>query len=339
MFDLMIQNLITPAVLFFLLGILAAMFSPDMKFPKGLGETLSLYLLIAIGLKGGVELSNYSIHELTKPVIATIFLGSIIPIITLFILRRFLNLDLKNSIALAATYGSVSIVTYGAALTFLDKMNTSYEAFMNGMVVMMEIPGIFMALLLLGVLSKQPKLEIGHTHKQAGIVATNPFSFISKETLQESLFGKSVFLLTGSLIIGWVLGGAALPIIKPLFIDMYQSVLLLFLLNMGLIAGGQLAVVRRQGIKLLAFATIMPVVYGSLGVAVGAAAGLSLGGATLLGVLSASASYIAAPAALRTSVPDANPAIYLGLALGITFPFNLTIGVPLYYSIAQWIIS
>lgn len=336
MLEMITQNLLSPAVLFFILGIFAAIVSTDFHFPKGFGEGLSAYLLIAIGLKGGIELSNYSLATVSKPILGTLFLGTLIPIITLFVLRRFLRLDLKNSIGLAATYGSVSIVTYGAAITFLENVGTSYEAYMNAMVVLMEVPAILVALVLLGILQKPETLI--YTENKVGFVAQNPFSFIDREILKESFFGKSVLLLVGSLVIGLIVGIDGLPVVKPLFIDLYQSVLILFLLNMGLMAGKRLAVVRRHGIKLLGFAIIMPLFYGVIGVFVGIAIGLSLGGTTLMGVLAASASYIAAPAALRTSVPEADPSIYLGLALGITFPLNLTLGIPLFYTLAGWLV-
>jgi hypothetical protein len=160
---------------------------------------------------------------------------------------------------------------------------------------------------------------------------------INKEVIKESLFGKSVLLLLGSLVIGWIVGEDAVPAVKPLFMDLYQSVLMVFLLNMGVIAGQRLPEVKKHGWKILLFGIFMPVLCGTLGVFVGDYVGLSLGGTTLMGVLAGSASYIAAPAALRTSVPEANPSIYLGLSLGVTFPFNLIFGIPLYFTIAQMI--
>lgn len=337
MMEMVLQNLLSPAVLFFILGIFAAVVSTDFHFPKGFGEGLSAYLLIAIGLKGGIELSNYSLETVAKPIVGTIFLGAIIPIITLIVLRKFLKMDVKNAIGLAATYGSVSIVTYGAAITFLENLTISYESYMNAVVVLMEVPAILVALLLLGLIESKNSEAPALSTRNLGIVAQNPLSFISAEVLRESFFGKSVLLLVGSLLIGLMVGKDGMPIIKPLFIDLYQSVLILFLLNMGLMAGKRLAVVRRHGVKLLLFGIVMPLVYGMLGILIGYLSGLSLGGTTLMGVLAASASYIAAPAALRSSVPDANPSIYLGLALGITFPLNLTIGIPLYYTVAQWL--
>ncbi|WNF38163.1 sodium-dependent bicarbonate transport family permease [Bacillaceae bacterium IKA-2] len=336
MLEMVMQNLLSPAVLFFILGVIAAIVSSDFSFPKGFGEALSIYLLIAIGLKGGIELSNYTLAAVTKPILGTLFLGSLIPIITFFIIRKFTKLDINNAIGLAATYGSVSIITYGAAISFLENLAIPYERFMNAMVVLMEIPGILVALLLLGMIRNLPDNIQPMPARNVGIIAQNPLSFINGAVLKESFFGKSILLLAGSLLIGLIVGVNGLPFIKPLFIDLYQSILLLFLLNMGLMAGKRLGVVRRHGLKLLLFATIMPLLFGVLGILVGYFVGLSLGGAMLMGVLAGSASYIAAPAALRTSVPEADPSIYLGLALGVTFPLNLTIGIPLYYTIASW---
>ncbi|WP_342526790.1 sodium-dependent bicarbonate transport family permease [Chryseomicrobium sp. FSL W7-1435] len=335
MTDIIIQNLLSPVVLFFALGILAAMVKSDLKFPTALSETLSIYLLIAIGIKGGIELSHYSLSTVIKPILGTLFLGTFIPIIVLFILR-FMKMDFKNAIGLAATYGSVSIVTYGAATSFLSEFGTKYEGFMNVLVVLLESPAIFVSLLLL----KLNEENQGHSLSQnIGFTAGKPMvsGLINTKVIKESLFGKSVLLLLGSLVIGWIAGEGALPAVKPLFIDLYPSVLMIFLLNMGVIAGQRLPEVKKHGWKILLFAIFMPVLSGILGIFVGNYIGLSLGGTTLMGVLAGSASYIAAPAALRTSVPEANPSIYLGLSLGITFPFNLIFGIPLYYSIAQWL--
>ncbi|RKL68215.1 sodium-dependent bicarbonate transport family permease [Salipaludibacillus neizhouensis] len=336
MLDIITQNLLSPVVLFFVLGIIASVFKSDLKFPKGLSETLSIYLLIAIGLKGGIELSNYSFDTVIQPIIGTLFLGITTPILTLIILRFTMKMDSANAIGLAATYGSVSIVTYGAAITFLGNQGTSYESFMNAMVVLMEIPAILVALCVYGAI-KNAKQQPFVLHQKVGIVATAPSAFVNKEVLKESLFSKSVLLLVGSLSIGLVVGKDSLPVIQPLFIDLYNSFLLLFLLNMGIMAGERLDLIKEHDFKLVVFGICVPLIFGVLGILVGSATGLSLGGVTLMGVLAASASYIAAPAALKTSVPDANPSIYLGLALGITFPFNLIFGIPILFSIAQWI--
>lgn len=334
MSEIIIQNLLSPIVLFFILGIFAAVVKSDLKIPNDLSEALSIYLLIAIGLKGGIELSHYSIDSVIRPILGTLFLGVAIPFITLFIMK-LMKIDLKNSIGLAATYGSISIVTYASAVSFLEKSGTSYEGFMNALVVIMESPAILVSLLVLKILEKNEGYhEI--PSRSVGFVSAST-RFIDKEVLRESIFGKSILLLVGSLFIGAVVGERAVPLVKPLFIDLYSSVLILFLLNMGIVAGQRLPEVKKHGVKLLFFGLFSPVLFGSLGVLVGSLVGLSLGGTTLLGVLAGSASYIAAPAALKTSVPEANPSIYLGLSLGVTFPFNLIIGIPIYYQLAQWI--
>lgn len=334
MLEIMSQNLLSPVVLFFVLGIFAALFKSDLKFPSGLSEGLSIYLLIAIGIKGGIELSHYSIESVITPILGALFLGIAIPFLTLFIMR-FMKMDLKNSIGIAATYGSISVVTYGAAISFLDKNGLSYEGFMNALVVLMESPAILVSLMVLKILEKNNAEPVISSHK-LGIVPASA-RLIDKEVIRESILGKSVLLLVGSLLIGLILGERALPMVKPLFIDLYSSVLILFLLNMGLVAGQRLPEVKKYGMKLLLFGLLAPVLFGSLGVVVGHIVGLSMGGVTLMGVLAGSASYIAAPAALKSSVPEANPSIYLGLALGITFPFNLIFGIPIYYGIANWI--
>ncbi|MBM7571593.1 sodium-dependent bicarbonate transport family permease [Aquibacillus albus] len=334
MSEIILDNLLSPVVLFFVLGIIAAIVKSDLKFPSGLSEGLSIYLLIAIGIKGGIEFSHYSIDSVIGPVLGALFLGGIIPLITLFILR-FLKMDLKNAIGLAATYGSISIVTYGSAIAFLENSGVFYEGFMNALVVLMESPAILVSLLLLKIIEKNNTVSVVPAQR-LGIISGS-MRFIDKDVLKESLFGKSILLLIGSLFIGLVLGERAVPMVKPLFIDLYQSVLILFLLNMGIIAGQRLPEIKKYGVKLLLFGLLTPLLFGSLGIVVGNIVGLSLGGTTLMGVLAGSASYIAAPAALKTSVPEANPSIYLGLALGVTFPLNLIIGIPIYYEIAQWI--
>ncbi|MBM7661323.1 hypothetical protein JOC85_002095 [Bacillus mesophilus] len=334
MSEIIAGNLLSPVVLFFVLGIFAALIKSDLKFPAALSDSLSIYLLIAIGIKGGIELSHYSIQSVMGPIMGALFLGAVIPFITL-VWMRVMKMDLHNSIGLAATYGSISIVTYGAAISFLEKSGTSYEGFMNALVVLMESPAILISLFLLKILEKNNHSPAVSSHSMGLVPAS--LKLVDKEVIRESLFGKSILLLVGSLFIGLMLGDEAVPMVKPLFFDLYNSVLILFLLNMGLIAGARLPEVRKHGIKLLLFGIVSPIIFGSLGVITGSMVGLSLGGTMLMGVLAGSASYIAAPAALKTSVPEANPSIYLGLSLGVTFPFNLIIGIPLYYELAKWI--
>ncbi len=325
MLEMVTGNVLTPAVLFFVIGLFAAVVKSDLKFPSGLSDALSIYLLISIGLKGGIELSEHPAGEILKPVAGALFLGIAIPIIVLFIGLR-IGFDLKNAVGLAACYGSVSIVTYGAAVSFLEASAISFESFMGALVVIMEGPAILVAILLMRMIERK---------QGNGSAARNQMGAV----IRESLFGKSILLLVGSLVIGWICGHEKLPVIKPLFIDLYSGVLILFLLSMGLQAGQHLGVLRTYGLKLLVAGIGFPLLFGTLGVLVGSICELSVGGITLLGVLAGSASYIAAPAALRASVPEANPSIYLGLALGITFPFNLMFGIPIYYHVAQFMIG
>ncbi|MGB6406604.1 MAG: sodium-dependent bicarbonate transport family permease [Planococcus donghaensis] len=337
MFDIMIQNLLSPVVLFFVLGVIAALVKSDLKFPAGLSEALSIYLLVAIGIKGGMELSHYELSTVIKPIAGTLFLGVTIPVLVLVALLA-MKMDLHNSIGLAATYGSVSIVTYGAAISFLEKKNIGYEGFMNALVVLLESPAIIISLLLLRILHKtdsEDLIKAPGTLQKRGMNFSSVMNLFDKEVLRDSLLGKSVLLLMGSLIIGWLVGQNAESIVKPLFIDLYGSILILFLLNMGLIAGERLPEISKHGWKILLFGLCVPLFGGSVGVLVGNLVGLSLGGVLLMAVLAGSSSYIAAPAALRTSVPEANPSIYLGLSLGVTFPFNLIVGIPFYFALAQ----
>jgi hypothetical protein len=321
--DIILQNLISPAVLFFVLGLVAALVKSDLKFPKSLSESLSIYLLAAIGLKGGIEMSKHSFSTIIWPTVGTIILGCIIPILT-FVVCRWFAIDRKNAAALAATYGSVSIVTFGAAVAFLQSEAIEFESYMTAMVVILETPAILISLILLRTLESREESE----QRQR---------MIDPEILKESLFGKSIVLMVGGMIVGLIAGTSALPAIKPLFIDLYPSVLVIFLLGMGLVAGERLKEIGAYGVKLILLAVFMPLVWGSLGVFIGYLCGLSTGGMMIMGVLAASASYIAAPAAIKASIPDANPSIYIGMSLGITFPFNLIFGIPIYLEIAKLI--
>jgi hypothetical protein len=348
--DIIIQNLLSPIVLFFILGVIASIFKSDLKVPSDISEFLSIYLLIAIGIKGGIELSKYSLVDIVEPILGTLFLGIITPIITLFIALNWIRIDLKNAVGLAATYGSVSIVTYGAAITFLTDLEVSYEGYMNAMVVILESPAILISLFFLQVLGRRKiknmsnrtlsPNELSHSlptelnEHEEGEKRSLFKEWIDPHVLRESIFGKSVLLLLGSLVIGYVAGENAIPVIKPLFFDLYKGFLVIFLLSLGLLTGKQLSAIKKNGPRLIFAAMLIPMLFGTIGVSVGYLCGLSLGGMTLMGVLAGSASYIAAPAALRASVPKANPSIYLGLSLGVTFPFNLSLGIPLYYQIA-----
>jgi uncharacterized protein len=310
-------NILSPVVLAFALGILAVLVRSDLKFPEGLDTVLSIYLLLAIGLKGGMELSRTPLAEFWKPCLATLLLGLLIPILCYAVLRGPGRFSVADAAAIAAHYGSVSAVTFTAALAFLDGALVRYEGFLPALVAILEVPAIVVALLL-------ARLRGGGTGSLGG-------------ALHEALAGKSVVLLLGGIAIGYLSGEAGFRQVAPLFSDLFRGALALFLLEMGMVAGRRLRDVRTAGAFLAGFGIVMPVVHGVLGVAAGWLAGLSPGGTTVLGVLAASASYIAAPAAVRIAIPAANPGYYLTASLAVTFPFNLVVGIPIYYAIATWI--
>ena len=315
----MIENLLDPVILFFVVGLIAGILKTDLKLPEPIYEILSIYLLIAIGLKGGIQLSESQLEKIIFPILGTIFIGIIIPIIAYIILRRIGKFDRSNASAIAAHYGSVSAVTYAVVIAFLDKFNISYENYTTVLLVVLEIPAIAV-----GILIAKFRASKG------------PFS-VSK-LIKEVLFGKSIYLLVTGLLIGYVLGPEKMNSVKILFSDLFKGLLAFFLLEMGLVTSYRLKDLKRVGLFLIAFGIIMPLISASIGTIVGWLVGLSVGGTTVLATLAASASYIAAPAAMRIAVPEANPTFYLTASLGITFPFNLIFGIPIYYWMASLIV-
>lgn len=306
-----------PVVLFFILGVIAKVAKSDLRLPESMYEALSIYLLLAIGIKGGVELAQQPIATVLPQALAAIALGASIPFLLFPVLRRLGKLARPDAAAIAAHYGSVSVVTFAVALSYLLKQDIAAEPYMPLLVALMEAPGIIAGIVL---------ARLG----AAKGVAWGPLA-------HEVMFGKSVLLLLGGLVIGAVAGPAQLKPIEPLFIGLFKGVLALFLLEMGLVAGSRLGDLKRAGPFLIVFALAAPLALGLLGALVGTLIGLSLGGTALLAALAASASYIAAPTAMRIAVPEANPALSIGMALGITFPFNITLGIPLYLMMARWV--
>jgi hypothetical protein len=307
-----------PVVLFFLLGVGARLARSDLRLPDALYETLSIYLLLAIGLKGGVELARQDLLSLL-PVAATAFLlSAAIPLIAFPLLRGPVGLARADAASIAAHYGSVSVVTFAVAQSVLARAGAEAPPEFAVLVAIMEAPGIVVGILLARGVS-------GGQGPAAGWGAL----------LHDALFGKAVYLLLGGLLIGALVGEAGMAPLRPLFGDLFRGALALFLLEMGLVAGGRLGDLRRAGPRLVAFGLLAPILFGAIGLAAGLALGLGVGGVTLLATLAASASYIAAPAAMRVAVPEANPALSIGAALGVTFPFNVTIGVGLYLWLAQ----
>ena len=311
-------------VYFFLLGVFARLVKSDLRLPEALYETLSIYLLLAIGLKGGIELSKQPIVALAPQVAACMALGFAIPFV-LFPLLRGLKMSRPDAAALAAHYGSVSVVTYAVATAALARQNIAYESHAALWVAVMEAPGLVAGILLARWGARAGADAAGRRQPASGLGAL----------AHDVLFGKSVLLLLGGLTIGALAGEAGTAPIKAVFIDPFKGVLALFLLELGLVAGGRLAEVRRFGVVVLVVGVGVPPVLAVAGALVGWALGLSTGGVALLATLAASASYIAAPTAMRIAVPEANAALSITAALGITFPFNIVLGIPLYIQLAQ----
>lgn len=314
-------NMTSPMVLAFFLGFFAMVFKSDLKLPEGLYAGLSMYLLIALGLKGGLSLSHTTPGDIIAPMMATLALGMIIPIIAFFGAKTFGKLHISDAAAMAAHYGSVSVVTFMASLSFMEILhpNNGAEPFMVALVTVMEVPGIIVALLLASRAMDKRK--------------TIP------QQIKSIVTGKSIFLLLGGMLIGYLTGDAGMTSVKPFFIDPFKGVLVLFMLDMGVLAGSRFKDIKKAGIFLIAFAVTMPVMSACMAIVFGHMAGLSLAGSTVLAAMAASASYIAAPAAVRTALPAANPGLYLTSSIAITFPFNLTLGIPIYYMLASWYYS
>ncbi len=301
--------------MFFVLGLLAGLIRSDLKIPGVLYESLSIFLLLAIGLKGGIELARYSLLEVAVPALLVLAVALCIPLTAFPVLRRFGGLSREDAGSIAAHYGSVSVVTFAVASSFLARLGQTSEGFMIVFLVLLEAPALVLGVVL--------------ARRGVGTTSWGPL-------LREVLSGKSVVLLIGGLLIGWLTGADGIKPIDRLFIDLFKGVLALFLLEMGLVVASRFSDLRRAGLFLVGFAITMPVFAALLGIVTAKLIGLSIGGATLLATMYASASYIAAPAAMRIALPAANPALSIGAALGITFPFNLLVGIPLYHWLAIW---
>ncbi|MDQ1246472.1 MAG: uncharacterized protein QG597_840 [Actinomycetota bacterium] len=323
--DPAVANLTSVPVLAFVLGLVAVGLRSDLRLPDAIYQVLSMYLLLAIGLKGGVALRESQVSEVVAPVLLTVVLGVLIPLACFALLRLLTSLSRVDRGAMAAHYGSTSLVTFTAALVFLDSENIDYDGYVATLLTVMEVPGIVVGLLLAGA-------------GAAGAAgASAALATRWSETVREVLLGRSIVLLVGGLLIGVVTGPVGYAKVEPLFGSLFIGALALFLLEMGVLTGRRLGDVRRAGWGLVAFALIFPFVAATAGIVAGVVIGMSVGTATVLGVLCASASYIAAPAAVRLALPEANPGITLAASLGITFPMNLVIGIPLYLALAEFV--
>ena len=306
--------MLDPVVLFFVLGLAAGLLRAELRLPGAIYDFLSMLLLLTIGLKGGVELAEVSLWQLLPKLLGVLLMGLLLPLLLYPLLLWLGRLKRADAASMAAHYGSVSVGTFAVAVAFLGHQSVAYESYMPVFVVMLEMPAILVGILLARGLSGQTRWgALGH----------------------ELLCGKGILLLMGGLLIGWACGREALQPIAPLFFDLFKGVLALFLLEMGLITAAQMGMLRRHGLFLLLFGVLTPLASSLLGGLLGVLLGFSVGGTMLLATLAASASYIAVPAAMRMAVPEANPGLSLAASLGVTFPFNVLVGVPLYLQLAH----
>lgn len=335
MADLIRANLLSPIVLAFALGVVAKLIRSEFTLPKDLYVALSIYLLFAIGLKGGVELSQTPLSDFWLPAIATLAVGVLTPVLSYIALRQLGRFSVADSAGIAAHYGSVSAVTFIAAQEFVASAGTPAEGFLPTLLTLLEAPGIHVALAI-GVVQASRARAVTPSAAASRALSHAEHAHWS-ETLRAVLTGRTMVLLVGGLIIGVLIGERGWEPVRPFFEGGFRGALTIFLLEMGLLAAERLGDLKRVGAFLLGFGTIMPLVNGAVGVALGHWAGLSPGGAAVLGTMAASASYIAAPPAVRLALPEANPTYYLTLALGVTFPFNLIVGIPAYHQMALWL--
>ena len=305
-----------PIVLFFLLGLAAGIARADLRLPPAIYDFLTILLLLSIGLKGGVELAKQPFSALLPQMLAVVLMGILLPLAAYPVLRFAGRLKRADAASIAAHYGSVSVGTYAVAVAYLAYRQVAFEAYLPVFLVLLEMPAIVVGILL-----------------ARGVDRNTPWRVLAREVL----LGKSIVLLLGGLLIGWVAGPQGIEPVEALFFDLFKGVLALFLLEMGLIAAGQMGSLRRHGLFLIVFGVAMPLVAGALGAGLGWLLGLSVGGTALLATLAASASYIAVPAAMRLSVPEANPTLSLAASLGVTFPFNILAGIPIYHRLAEHI--
>ena len=325
-FEILRTNLLSPIVLAFLLGIVTKLVKSELSLPKDLYSSLSIYLLLAIGLKGGVELSESTFQVIAWPAFATIVLGCVTPISAYIIMRKLGRFGQIDAAALAAHYGSVSAVTFIAANQFIQQVGETAEGFMPTLLTLLESPGIHIALAI-GALKRAKSNSI----LSSGDKKTKSAIF------HEILTGRSMILLVGGLVIGLLMGAKAYEPVKPFFETGFKGALVLFLLEMGIVAGARLSDLKKVGLPLISIGILLPILHGGLGVFLGHWSGLSVGGATVLGAMAASASYIAAPPAVRMTLPEANPTYNLTASLAVTFPFNLVVGIPLFFKLAEWL--
>lgn len=320
--NILTANLLSPIVLFFVLGLAAAIARSDLNIPEPFTKALSLYLMLAIGFKGGAEVARAGLDSaLLLLILAGIALSFVIPAIAFSILRVASPLPRIDAAAVAAHYGSISIVTFIAASEFLQSQAIAFEGYLVAVAAAMEAPAILTGIWLAQRGRKANSDTQGRERRMP--------------SMREILFNGSIVMLVGAFIIGWITGDEGLETMAPFVVDPFKGVLALFLLDMGLIAGrGLRSSLRMMGLRTILFGIYMPLISAVIATGVVMLLDLSTGSGALLITLAASASYIAVPAAMRIALPKAKPAIYATMSLGITFPFNLAIGIPLYAALA-----
>lgn len=300
---------------FFVLGIIARVVKSDLELPKSLYQSLTIFLLVAIGLKGGVALSEHASLQLVPQSLAVLALGLILPLVAFPLLARVGRFDNADAASIAAHYGSVSVGTYAVAVAVLEARGIAYEVYFPLFVVLLEMPAIAVGI---------------------ALARNRGQKFHWPKLLHEMFCNQGIVLMTGSLLIGYW-AGARTETIMPLFGDLFHGVLALFLLQMGIVAADRITDIRMTAPFLSAFGVLMPLLGAACGAFLGLQVGFSVGGATLLAVLGASASYIAVPAVMRNALPRANHGVAIAASLGITFPFNVLVGIPLYLLGVEWL--
>jgi hypothetical protein len=317
--DLLLTNLLQPIVLAFLIGAVAGFVKSELELPEAVIKLLSIYLLFSLGMTGGRELAKADLGAVVPLLGITLLMTFAIPTVVYLIMRRLGRFDISNSAAIAAHYGSVSTATFFASIAFAKAMNTPAEGYMAAMVALMEF-GVIYSLVIARVAMGQAK---GGIH--AG------------ELMLSVIRGRGILLLAGGMLIGYIATDTQWQQISPFYESLFRGMLMLFLLEMGITAARQARAFKEVGVFMAGFGVLMPIVNGIAGVTLAHWVGLGVGGSFVFGAICASASFIDAPAACRASLPEANPGIYLTASLGVTLPFNLLFGLPLYYKYAQYL--
>jgi hypothetical protein len=322
------QSFLDPAILFFVFGILAGSLKSNLEIPPQISRFLSLYLLMALGLKGGFALAQSGLtHEVLIDLSAALGMAVLVPVLGYLVLRRFLNGF--DAAAIAATYGSVSAVTFITAVQYLDNQGIAFGGHMAAAMALMESPAILLAVILANH-ARQKTAPAGGGPGAAGS-GNAPLGRI----LHEALTDGAQLLLMGAMVIGLLTGDSGKDAMKPFSVDLFKGMLAFFLLDMGLLAARNMGKLKGQSVWLLLYALAGPLLHAIIALVLGEALGISAGNVALLMVLAASSSYIAVPAVIRHAIPEANPTLYFGMSLGLTFPFNILLGIPLYVHIAQ----